>query len=87
MKLIDNWRDAAKLKMYVMQVLAVIAALQLVWTQLPPELVAQFPEHFVNYATLALTVLAGVARVLKQFMDTESPPSDAPDTIPAPKEP
>lgn len=65
MKLIDNWQQAPR--MYVVQVLALIAILQTVWAELPPETVASLPAGFVHYATAALAVGGIVARVLKQF--------------------
>jgi hypothetical protein len=65
MALIDNAAQAPK--MYVVQVLAVIAALQAVWTQLPAEVMAYIPPNFVHYATAGLALLGVVARVIKQF--------------------
>lgn len=64
MKLIDNWRDAPR--MYVMQVLALIAILQAAWAELPPQTVAELPAGFVHYATVALALLAMIGRVIKQ---------------------
>lgn len=71
MTLIDNWKQAHR--MYVVQVLALIAILQAVWAELPPETVANLPAGFVHYATAALAVAGIVARVLKQFYDEQFP--------------
>lgn len=74
MALIDNAAQAPK--MYVVQVLAAIAALQAVWTQLPPDVLAIMPANFVHYATAALAVLGVVARVAKQFGAPETTPEE-----------
>lgn len=79
MTLIDNAAQAPK--MYVMWVLTAIAALQIGWTKLPPDLVASLPENFVHYATVGLTALGYVARVVKQFWPVATPvdvPVDGP---------
>jgi hypothetical protein len=65
MKLVENWQQAPR--MYVVQVLAVIAIVQAVWAELPPEIVAKLPAGFVHYVTAALAVGGIVARVIKQF--------------------
>lgn len=66
MKLIDNWQQAHR--MYVVQVLALIAIVQAVWAELPPETVASLPAGFVHYVTSALAVLGIVVRVIKQVL-------------------
>ena len=66
MKLIDNWQQAPR--MYVVQVLALIAIVQAVWAELPPETVASLPAGFVHYVTAALAVLGIAARVIKQVL-------------------
>ena len=80
MKLIDNWQQAPR--MYVVQVLALIAIVQAVWAELPPETVASLPAGFVHYVTAALALGGIVARVIKQFyaaqaeITTEALPED-----------
>ena len=66
MKLIDNWQQAHR--MYVVQVLALIAIVQAVWAELPPETVAKLPAGLVHYITAALAVLGIAVRVIKQVL-------------------
>jgi hypothetical protein len=67
MKLVSNAGKAHR--MYVMQVLAVIALVQGVWASLPAELIASLPPGLVHYVTAALAVIGMVVRVIKQFSD------------------
>jgi hypothetical protein len=65
MKLIENVGSAHK--MYVVQVLGLIALLNGVWAELPPEFKAQFGPGFIHYANITLAALGVVVRVIKQF--------------------
>jgi hypothetical protein len=65
MKLISNVGQAHR--MYVVQVLALIAAVQGIWAAMPPEIVAKLPEHLLNQITAGLAVAGVIARVIKQF--------------------
>jgi hypothetical protein len=80
MTLIDNWKQAHR--MYVVQVLALIAIVQAVWAELPPETVASLPAGLVHYLTAALAVGGIVARVLKQFYAEGEQGEQFPDTYP-----
>lgn len=84
MKLIDNWAQAPR--MYVVQVLAAIAAVQGGWAMLKteaPELVAALPPNLVHYVTVGLALSGVVVRLIKQFY---APPEFAP-TQPTEDEP
>lgn len=71
MKLIDNL--ASTPKMYVVQVLAIIGVVNLIWSQLPPDTVAALPAGLVYYVNVGLSILATAVRVIKQF-DTDDEP-------------
>ncbi len=69
-QLIPNAKQAHR--MYVVQILLVIAAVQAIWAELPPEMIAGLPVNLVHYVTAGLALAGIVARVLKQF--TTAPP-------------
>lgn len=71
MTLIDNWKEAPK--MWAVQVFAAIAAVQVIWTQLPPDLLKELPANLSHYVTLAFTTLGVIARVLSQDNITPTP--------------
>lgn len=73
--LIDNWKAAPR--MLVVQTLAIIAIVQIVWAELPPDLVAELPPKLVHWITIGLTVAGIVARVVKQE-GLEAPADEAP---------
>ena len=64
MKLVD---DAGKAwKWFSMQALALAAAIQTVWISLPPDVQARVPEEWVSYGTVAVLILGGIGRLVKQ---------------------
>jgi hypothetical protein len=65
MKPINNWRDGWK--MFSVQALAVLAALPLVWSQLPPDVQAMLPDEWRPFV-LTIIALGGLAG---RFVDQE----------------
>jgi hypothetical protein len=72
MKLVPN--AAAAPRWFSMQILTVVAALQVAWETLPPEALALIPADWRGYITLALVILAMVGRLIDQ--GTAAPPSE-----------
>lgn len=64
MKLIPEWRKAWR--MFSVQALAVIAMLPLIWSELPPDLVAMIPPAWTPYILTALAVAGIVGRLVDQ---------------------
>lgn len=69
MKLIDNAPQAWR--MWSMQLFALAAVVQGVWLALPEETKASLPADVVQWATMALSILGAVARVIKQDIPPE----------------
>ena len=64
MKLVDDWKDFWK--WHSTQILAILAAMPVVWAQLPPDLKAAIPDEYLPYIA-SLVALSGIlARVKKQ---------------------
>lgn len=72
MKLVPN--AAAAPRWFSMQVMAVVAALQVAWEALPPDALALIPADWRGYITLGLVVLAMIGRLIDQ--GTATPPPD-----------
>ena len=72
MKLVPNAASAPR--WFSMQLLTIIAALQVAWETLPPDALALIPEGWRGYITLGLVLLAMVGRVIDQ--GTATPPED-----------
>ncbi len=64
MKLVPNWRSAGR--WLSMRLMALAAASQVAWQQLPPEALAIIPIDWRGYITLGLVVLAMLGRVIDQ---------------------
>lgn len=64
MKLVPNWKEAGR--WFSVQLLTLIAALQLAWETLPPDALAVIPEDWRGYITLGLAVLAIFGRLVDQ---------------------
>ena len=67
MKLIPNISQSWR--MWSVQLLAVIALVQGVWLSLPADARSALPQDTVYWVTLALSIAAQVARVIKQNLD------------------
>jgi hypothetical protein len=70
MKLVDNASSAPR--WFSMQILAVVAALQVAWETLPPDALALIPADWQGYITLGLVLLAMIGRLIDQ--GTAAPP-------------
>ena len=64
MQLIQNASQAPQ--MWSVRFIALAAMAQLAWETLPPESLALIPEDWRGWIVLALTIAAGVSRVIKQ---------------------
>ena len=64
MKLVPN--ASAAPRWFSMQLLTVVAALQVVWETLPPDALAIIPEGWRGYITLGLVLAAMVGRLIDQ---------------------
>lgn len=64
MKLIDNASTAWKL--FSVQALTVLAALPVVWSQLPPDVQAMLPEKWRLFALTAIALGGLVGRMIDQ---------------------
>ena len=64
MKLVPNASNAWR--WYSMQILTVIAALQVAWETLPPDALAVIPVDWRGYITLGLVLAAMVGRLIPQ---------------------
>jgi len=64
MKLISDWRQAWR--WFSMQSMALAAAIQAVWLQLPPDMKSSIDPAWVSAATVAVLVLGGIGRVVDQ---------------------
>jgi hypothetical protein len=64
MKLVPN--AAAAPRWFSMQILTIVAALQVAWETLPPEALALIPPDWRGYITLGLVVLAMIGRLVDQ---------------------
>jgi hypothetical protein len=64
MKLVDNAASAPR--WFSMQLLTIVAALQVVWETLPPDALAIIPEGWRGYITLGLVLAAMVGRLIDQ---------------------
>jgi hypothetical protein len=64
MKLIPNWKDAWR--MDSVRVFAVIAALPVIWAQIPPETKALIPPGWMPYILGGLGVIGVVVRLRDQ---------------------
>ena len=62
--LIPNWRQSWR--MFSVQALALTALLQVVWEQLPPEVVAMMDHDIAQTVTALLCVAGIVGRVIRQ---------------------
>lgn len=75
MKLIDNWADFPK--MFSVQAMAAVLAIQTAWETMPLDLKAQVPPSLVWYVSIALLVLGIAGRLVQQksVSGEESPPA------------
>lgn len=64
MKLVSDWRQA--IRWNSMRVLALIAAVPVIWEQLPPEAVALIPAEWRPYILTVLALCGMVARLVRQ---------------------
>jgi hypothetical protein len=64
MKLVPNAASAPR--WFSMQLLTVVAALQVVWETLPPDALALIPVEYRGYITLGLVLAAMVGRLIDQ---------------------
>jgi hypothetical protein len=64
MKLVPNAASAPR--WFSMQLLTVVAALQVAWETLPPEALSIIPEDWRGYITLGLVLAAMVGRLIDQ---------------------
>ena len=64
MRLVSDWRES--IRWNSMRVLAAIAALPLLWEQLPPETMALIPADWRPYIITVMAVCGMLARVIKQ---------------------
>jgi len=64
MKLVQNWRKAWK--WHSTQLLAIIAALPLIWMQLPPDVKDMVPDGWHPYIMAAIAAGAIVGRLRDQ---------------------
>lgn len=64
MKLVQNWRKAWK--WHSTQLLAIIAALPLIWMQLPPDVKDMVPDGWHPYIMAAIAIGAIVGRLRDQ---------------------
>ena len=64
MKLVSDWRKAWK--WHSTQLLAVIAALPIVWMQLPPDVKDMVPESWMPYVVTVIAAGAIVGRLRDQ---------------------
>ncbi len=64
MKLVSDWRQAWRY--YSTQVMAFAATVQLTWAQLPDDLKAPVPSHWVSYGTAALLAAGVMGRLVSQ---------------------
>jgi hypothetical protein len=61
-------------RMWSVQIMAIIAVVQGIWTQLPEDIRASLPASFIQWLTAGLTVAGIAARVVQQsgLLSTES---------------
>jgi hypothetical protein len=64
MKLVDNAASAPR--WFSMQLLTIVAALQVVWETLPPDALALIPVEYRGYIPLGLVLAAMVGRLIDQ---------------------
>lgn len=64
MKLVSDWRQTWRY--YSTQAMALGAAVQLAWAELPEDLRAAVPADWVSYGTAALLALGVLGRLVKQ---------------------
>lgn len=64
MKLVSNANKAWR--WFSMQILTVVAALQVAWETLPPDALAIIPVDWRGYITLGLILTAMVGRIIDQ---------------------
>lgn len=64
MKLIKDWRQAWR--WFSLQAMALAAAIQGVWIQLPPDLKDSIDPSWVSAATVAVLILGGIGRLVDQ---------------------
>ena len=64
MKLVPNAASAPR--WFSMQLLTIVAALQVAWETLPPEALAIIPEDWRGYITLGLVLAAMIGRLIDQ---------------------
>jgi hypothetical protein len=74
MKLVPN--AAAAPRWLSMQILTVVAALQVAWETLPPDALALIPPDWRGYITLGLVVLAMIGRLIDQGTAAQPPAED-----------
>jgi hypothetical protein len=72
MKLVSN--ASAAPRWFSMQLLTIVAALQVAWETLPPDALAIIPQDWRGYITLGLVLAAMVGRLIDQ--GTATPPED-----------
>lgn len=64
MKLVQGWQSA--IKWHSMQVLALLAAVPVLWEQVPVEIKALIPEQYNPWIVTGLAIIGMVLRLVKQ---------------------
>lgn len=64
MKLVQNWQSA--FSWYSVQVLALLAAIPVMWEQVPVEIKALIPEQYNPWIMTGLALIGMVLRLVKQ---------------------
>lgn len=64
MQLIENWKDAWKMRS--VQVFGLIAAAPLLWAQVPEDVKALIPVEWQPYVVSAMALIGAFARIKKQ---------------------
>lgn len=64
MTLVKNWRKAWR--MYSAQALAAVAALPVIWMELPPDIKALIPPKLTAYIIPAVAIAGLVGRLIDQ---------------------
>lgn len=69
MKLIDNLPQLWK--MWSVRIMAVLALIASIWSQIPDDVKALIPSTWLGYIVAVVSVCGIVARAIKQFNDEE----------------
>ncbi len=80
MRLIPNWQRAHRF--ISVQLMAIVAGIQGLWPNIPPDLKSALPAGVVNWVSIALLVAAVAARLIDQGSVTETQPPPPKETNP-----